>query len=75
MAPIVHGLEVEYYGKINFVYLDIDDSENDQFKRALGYRVQPHYFLLDAKGNILQQWLGRVSPEDFSAVFDSAITQ
>ena len=31
MAPIVHGLEVEYFGVINFVYLDIDDKGNSEF--------------------------------------------
>jgi thioredoxin-related protein len=67
---VVHGLEVEYYDRINFVYLDIDDSRTDEFKRVLGYRVQPHIFLLDGDGNIIQQWLGLVSESDFRAAFD-----
>ena len=53
MAPIVHGLEVEYFGKVKFAYLDVDDPANDEFKKALGYRVQPHFFLLDGDGNIV----------------------
>lgn len=68
---MVHGLEVEYYDRINFVYLDIDDSHNNEFKRMLGYRVQPHIFLLDGEGNILQQWLGIVSEAEFRAAFDN----
>jgi hypothetical protein len=75
MAPIVHGLELEYYGQINFVYLDVDDPRNDQFKRALSYRVQPHFFLLDGDGNILNQWLGRVSSEDLKEAFDAVTSQ
>jgi hypothetical protein len=75
MAPIVHGLEAEYDGKVKFSYLDIDDPANDEFKRALGYRVQPHFFLLDEGGNILNQWLGRVSAEEFSKSFDAALAQ
>ena len=75
MAPIVHGLEVEYNGKIKFVYLDIDDPANDAFKRELGYRVQPHFYLLDGNGNVIQQWLGRVSANDFRTTFDTAIIQ
>lgn len=55
MAPVVHGLEAKWGHKINFLYLDIDDGRIDIFKRDLGYRLQPHFFLLDAEGNIIQQ--------------------
>jgi hypothetical protein len=75
MGPIVHGLENDYYGEIKFVYLDVDDPENDQLKRTLGYRVQPHFFLLDPDGNVIQQWFGRVSRDDFALAFDSALQQ
>jgi hypothetical protein len=70
MAPIVHGLEVEYFGAINFVYLDIDDSANANFLKELGFRYQPHFILLDGEGNILQQWLGPVSADDFRVAFN-----
>lgn len=73
MAPIVHGLEADYGDRIQFSYLDIDDPHNDQFKQALKYRVQPHIFLLDAEGNIVKQWLGRVSAEEFKAEFDKVL--
>lgn len=71
MAPIVHGLEVEYFGTIKFVYLDIDDPENSHFLKELGFRYQPQFILLDGEGNILQQWLGPVSADDFRVAFDS----
>jgi len=60
----VHGLEAEYAGKVKFVYLDIDDQGTAPFKRELGYRVQPHIFLLDGSGQIVEQWIGRVTAED-----------
>jgi thioredoxin-like negative regulator of GroEL len=72
MAPIVHGLEAEYSGQIKFVYLDIDDPANTDFERQLGFRVQPQFFLLDENGEIIQQWLGRVSADDFKAAFEAA---
>ncbi len=62
MAPVVHGLEAKYSRQINFVYLDIDDPRTDPFKRQLGYRLQPHFILLDGEGAIVQQWIG-VTPE------------
>jgi len=68
----VHGLEAEYYDRIQFSYLDIDDPTNDQFKRALGYQYQPHLFLLDGEGNILGQWVGRTSAEELAAAFNAA---
>ena len=75
MAPVVHGLEAEYYDTINFAFLDIDDPANDEFKRTLGFRVQPHFFLLDENGEIIQQWAGSVSADDFRASFDAVIEQ
>jgi hypothetical protein len=71
MAPIVHGLEVEYFNRINFVYLDVDDSANADFLKQLGYRYQPHFMLIDEQGSVLQQWLGPVGADDFRAAFDS----
>ena len=73
MAPIVHGLEVDYFGTIKFLYLDIDDPENSYYLKELGFRYQPQFILLDGEGNILQQWLGPVSAADFRVAFDSYI--
>ena len=73
MAPIVHGLEAEFAGEINFVYLDVDDQENEQFLNDLGFRYQPHFLLLDGNGNIIQQWLGPVAEEQFREAFSSVL--
>ena len=73
MAPVVHGLEAEYYDQLIFSYLDIDDPTNDDFKRILGFRVQPQFLLLDENGEIIQQWFGRVSADDFRTAFNEAL--
>jgi len=75
MAPIVHGLEAEYSDRMVFSYLDIDDPATEDLKSQLNYRVQPHFILLDADGNVLQQWVGSVTEEDFRAAFESGISQ
>jgi hypothetical protein len=75
MSPVVHGLEAEYYNRIEFSYLDIDDPANDEFKRILGFRVQPQFLFLDENGEIIQQWFGRVSAEDFRSAFDTVLNQ
>lgn len=56
----MHGLEQQWAEQVDFVYLDIDDPRTDSFKRQLGYRYQPHLFLLDAQGAVVQQWVGFV---------------
>lgn len=63
----MHGLEREFYQDINFVYLDIDDSRNDEFKRMFNYQYQPHFFLLDGNGEIVQQWVGFVPENELRA--------
>lgn len=65
----MNGLEAEYEEQIDFIYLDIDDPANDAAKQQFGYRYQPHFFLLDADGEIVQQWLGIVSEEQFRQAF------
>ena len=69
MAPMVHGLEAKYYGKIMFSYLDADDSRTEGFQRALGFRYQPEFYLLDGNGELLKKWVGFVSQDEFEAVF------
>ena len=75
MAPIVHGLEAEYSGWINFVFLDAGDPATTDFQRTLGFRVQPEFYLLDGVGNVLYQWFGYVGEASFREQFDQALVQ
>ena len=69
MAPMVHGLEAKYFGKIQFTYLDADDPRTRDFQQALGFYYQPEVYLLDAQGNVLQKWVGYTSEAQFQEVF------
>jgi hypothetical protein len=73
MAPIVHGLESEFYPDVNFVYIDIDDPAANSFKSELAFRYQPHFVLLDGEGRVLQQWLGPVGEDQFREAFQKAL--
>jgi hypothetical protein len=73
MAPIVHGLEAEYFGRIGFVYLDTKDKATSEFQRSLGFSVQPEFYLLDGEGNVLYKWVGPVSQEEFRMIFDQQL--
>jgi len=69
MAPMVHGLEAKYFGKIQFSYLDADDPNTFDFQRTLGFRYQPEIYLLDGNGNLLKKWVGYTTAEQFEEVF------
>jgi hypothetical protein len=69
MAPMVHGLEAKYFGRINFVYLDADDVNTESFQRDLGFFYQPEVYLLDGNGNVLEKWVGFTSQEQFEEAF------
>ncbi len=73
MAPVVHGLEQAWGDRIQFAYLDIDDSRNNPFKQQLGYQYQPHFFLLDGQGEIVGQWIGYVAAEELEGAFQQVI--
>jgi hypothetical protein len=61
MAPMVHGLEAKYFGKIQFSYLDADDPNTFDFQEALGFNYQPEIYLLDQNGMVLKKWVGFTS--------------
>ena len=73
MAPLIHALDDQYTEQMNFIYLDIDDPGNDFFKKDLGFRKEPQFFLLDKEGMILEQWTGYVSMGDFNEAFEAAL--
>lgn len=75
MAPMVHGLEAQYSGRIRFTYLDADDARTQDFQRALGFRYQPEFYLLDGQGMVLQKWVGAVPQEQFESVFEQYLNQ
>ena len=70
MAPMVHGLEAEYYGRVKFSFLDADDPNTFDFQRTLGFVYQPEFYLLDANGNVLKKLVGFASESDFRSLFD-----
>jgi hypothetical protein len=67
MRPVVHGLEAEYWSKVDFVYLDIDEKEQYEFIS------QPTFILIEADGTVIQRWFGYVSEEEFRQAFDAVM--
>ncbi|MBV6395615.1 MAG: hypothetical protein HFACDABA_01193 [Anaerolineales bacterium] len=69
MAPMVHGLEAKYFGRVIFSYVDADDPRTFDLQRALGFRYQPELYLLDALGTVLQKFVGFTSQEQLESAF------
>ncbi|GAB4456733.1 MAG: hypothetical protein Kow0070_07380 [Anaerolineales bacterium] len=69
MAPMVHGLEAKYFGRIHFVYLDADDPATRTFQQQLGFYYQPEVYLLDGDGNVLKKWVGFTTEQEFEEEF------
>ena len=69
MQPIVHELETVYGNEIEFVYVDIDDPANRDAMVKYSFRYQPHFILVDANGEVVQEWLGYNSANVFEDAF------
>ncbi len=69
MAPMVHGLEAKYFGRVLFSYIDADDPRTLDIQRTLGFRYQPELYLLDAAGTVLQKFVGFISQEQLESAF------
>ncbi len=73
MRPIVHGLEAEYWGRIDFIYLDIDNAANLDVMQRYGFTSQPLFVLVEADGTEVQRWYGYVQASDLRAAFDALL--
>jgi hypothetical protein len=71
----VHGLEAEYYGKINFIYLDVDDPATQTYKEQFRFIYQPQLVLLDGNGEVVEQWIGPQPREEFVRAFEEILSE
>lgn len=71
----MHGLEAEFWGQIDFVYLDIDDPANSEVKDQFGFVAQPLFVLITADGEEVERWSGYVSADEFRVVFDELLAE
>ena len=70
---MVHRLEIDYWGQVEFIYLDIDDSAVGPYKQQFNFRYQPHLILLDGEGNVVQEYVGAQPEADLRAALDQLI--
>jgi hypothetical protein len=67
----VHGLEQQYQGQADVLYLDIKEARTRPVRDRLGFKATPHFFLLDGGGRVIGEWLGVTDRE----VLETAIAE
>ncbi|MCP4142205.1 MAG: hypothetical protein GY755_18325 [Chloroflexi bacterium] len=70
----MHGLESQYFGQVDFAYLDIDDPGNAALMKELEFKYQPMFVLVDGDGTPVKTWFGAVHQADFETEFAKLIT-
>lgn len=66
MKPIVHGLEKQYAGRIDVVYIDTSEPGTQDVQSRLNFRGTPQFVFLDASGQA-------VGTPQFGVVEESAL--
>ena len=71
---MVHGLEAEYWGRVDFIYLDRDNSKNNDAASDFGIRGQPVFILLTPGGEEIARW-SVLNEDGMREQLDSALAQ
>ena len=66
----MHGLEAEYWDRVDFVYLDIDDPANQGVMQEFRFTAQPLFVLVSADRQQIQRWSGYQSADALSDGLD-----
>lgn len=74
IKPDVHTVEAEYWGRVDFVYLDREADANEPVVEQFGIFGQPVLILLDADGNEVQRWFGAMRGDELRAALDAFLS-
>ena len=71
MRPQIHALEAEYWGEIDFIYLDREALINYEIITLLDVQSQPEFILLDVgQEEPIAHWRGAPPIEELRAAMD-----
>ena len=65
----MHGLEAEYWDRVDFVYLDREDPANRAMVQAFGVVYQPELIFITPEGGVLAHWFS-LNPNELRSAFD-----
>jgi thiol-disulfide isomerase/thioredoxin len=75
MRPTVHDLETSYWGKVDFVYLDIDNTANANMMQRYAFTAQPLFVLVAPDGTEIHRWFGYTQADEFTTAFDNYLAE
>lgn len=75
MQPTIETLEGEFIGEITFILLDSASHDTEKLRRTLGFRTEPHFFLIDQNGSVVSEWTGFVPEQDFQSAFAAILSE
>lgn len=52
----MHRSEAAYWGRIDFIYIDRENPDNEQVVRQYGIVYQPVFVLIEADGREIARW-------------------
>lgn len=70
----MHGLEAEFWGRIDFVYLDIDNPENRGTMQKYGFTAQPLFVLVMPDGTAVKKLFGYHTQDELRSTLDELLT-
>ncbi|MCU0482619.1 MAG: thioredoxin family protein [Anaerolineae bacterium] len=70
---MVHRLETEYFGRIDFIYLDQYEEANADVFARYGLRGRPIFLLLQPDGTEVRRWFGFVQEDDLRSALDALL--
>jgi len=73
MVPVVHGLEQQYAGRVDFLYLNVADPRNADAKRTFGFKATPHFFFRRADGTTARVLQGIVPADSVRLALDGLL--
>jgi thioredoxin-like negative regulator of GroEL len=74
MMPIVDGLTEEFDGRMAVVRLNLDVPANQEFQQQLTMmRAHPLFIVLDARGQVVAQYVGQQSEDQLRAAITAAL--
>jgi thioredoxin-like negative regulator of GroEL len=71
---MVHRLEADYWGKVDFVYLDQYDPANFAFMDQHGITWRPTFVLITPDGKVVSQWFGPKPEDELRTELDNLLT-
>ncbi len=75
LKKIYDRLEPEYQGKVRFITIDVDDSDNSSLAQEYGIAYVPTTFIIDGEGAISYQEVGLMAEDDLRAELDKVVQQ